>query len=447
MIRPQFGVVRGDISLRTNSRAVFFVLLVGCASLFVAAEALLLGFVSSFETPKLGRRLLALDAADPKLQDRLGQAYKTTDPAESLVHLRRATELNPASRLYWSDLELACQSSDDTRCVDQAAEHLVRLCPMAPSYHWLMADSYLRANRLDFAVQEFRRLLELDPRYADTTWGSLQSLQKPETIYKEILADNRDPRLRVEFADFLSDQGDLDSAFQIWKLLAADSRPFPFTSVAPYLERLIDLGRMDEAVIVWHDLKGLGVVKSSESSPAPSPTPANEPGGMANQKSNLIFNGDFEEAPLNAGFDWRSVPATFLAVDFAAPGAYRGSHCLRMDFTVSRNDEYEAVYQIVAVQANHAYSLDAFVRSQDITSDSGPCLRLTDTRPGGIPAAVSETTVGTTPWHPVRLAFSTGPQTRAVRLSVWRPRSRVFPTEISGTFWLDAVSLYAEPAK
>jgi len=28
-----------------------------------------------------------------------------------------------------------------------------------------------------------------------------------------------------------------------------------------------------------------------------------------------------------------------------------------------------------------------------------------------------------------------------VRLSLWRPRGRAFPTEISGSFWLDAVSL------
>jgi hypothetical protein len=159
------------------------------------------------------------------------------------------------------------------------------------------------------------------------------------------------------------------------------------------------------------------------------------------EKDNLVFNGDFEQSPLNAGFDWRAVPTTYLAVDFSATGAYHGAYCLRVDFTVSRNDEYEPVYQIVPVLPDHAYRLEAFVRSQDITSDTGPCLRVRDTQPAGFADAISETTVGTTPWHPVRLSFSTGAQTRAVRLSFWRPRSRVFPTEISGTAWLDEVSL------
>jgi len=30
-----------------------------------------------------------------------------------------------------------------------------------------------------------------------------------------------------------------------------------------------------------------------------------------------------------------------------------------------------------------------------------------------------------------------------VRVSVWRPPSQTFPPEITGTFWLDAVSLKA----
>jgi tetratricopeptide (TPR) repeat protein len=426
MIRPQLGVARTEISLRAHGGAFFFVLAVGCGSLFLAAETSLVGIVSSFETPAARRWLLALDADDPQLQDRLGEAYKDIDPTESLRHLRRATQLSPDTRLYWSDLESACESSGDMQCVDQASERLLHLCPMAPAYHWLAAQSCLRTNRPDIALEQFRRLLELDPTYAADTWSSLETVQKPELIFQKVLADNPDAKIKVGYVDFLSDEGDNDTAYRIWRLVAADSRPFPFSSAMPYLERLIGLGRIEEAVNVWQDLERLGIVKRFK----------------ANEEDNLVFNGDFEQSPVKAGFDWRASANTYLAVDFSAPGAYHGAHCLRVDFTVSRNDEYEAAYQIVPVLPHHAYTLEAFVRSQDITSDTGPCLRVSDTQPAGFPDAISETTVGTTPWHPVRLSFSTGPQTRAVRLSFWRPRSRAFPTEISGTSWLDAVSLH-----
>jgi tetratricopeptide (TPR) repeat protein len=426
MIRPQLGVARTEISLCAHSRALLFLLAVGCASLFVAAETSLVGITFSFKTPTVGRWLLAWDADDPRLQNRLGQVYEDIDPAESLRHLRRATQLSPDSRLYWSDLESACESMADTECIDQAAERLLKLCPMVPSYHWLAAQSSLRTNQLDRALAEFRRLLELDPTYAAATWSSLQTVQTPDPIFQKVLADGADVQLKVGYVDFLSDQGDNDTAYRIWRRVVADSRPFPFSSAAPYLERLIALGRIEEAVNVWQDLERLGIVKRYE----------------ADEKDNLIFNGNFEQSPLDAGFDWRAGPRTYLAVDFSSPGAYHGAHCLRVDFTVSRNDEYEPAYQIVPVLPHHAYTLEAYVRSEDITSDTGPCLRVGDTQPAGFPDAISETTVGTTPWHPLRLSFSTGPQTRAVRLSFWRPRSRVFPMEISGTSWLDAVSLH-----
>jgi hypothetical protein len=414
-----------EISLQGRIRCLLFLLAVGCASLFVAAETSLVGIVSSFETPTVGRQLLALDADDPRLQDQLGQAYRYIDPTESLLHLRRAIQLSPDSRLYWSDLESACVLTADVQCVDQARERLMQLCPMAPLYHWDAVRRALRAQRLDEAAAQSRRLLELDSSYATGAWADLQTVMKPEAIFQKVLADNRDENLKIRYVGFLGDRGDYDTAYRIWRLVVADSRPFPFSSAAPYLDRLISLGRIEEAVNVWQDLKRLGIVKRPE----------------ADEKDNLVFNGDFEQSPLNAGFDWRAGPSTYLAVDFSAPGAYHGAHCFRVDFTVSRNDVYEPVYQIVPVLPHHAYTLEAFVRSEDITSDTGPCLRVSDTQPAGFPDAISETTVGTMPWHRVRLSFSTGPQTRAVRLSFWRPRSRVFPMEISGTSWLDAVSL------
>ena len=114
---------------------------------------------------------------------------------------------------------------------------------------------------------------------------------------------------------------------------------------------------------------------------------------------------------------------------------------MRVDFTAPRNDESEPVYQVVPVLPNRTYALEAYVRSAGITSPSGPCLRVTDTKQTGSVDAVSESTVGTTAWHEVRFSFSTGPQTNVLRVSLWRPRAREFPMEITGSFWLDAVSL------
>ncbi len=49
-----------------------------------------------------------------------------------------------------------------------------------------------------------------------------------------------------------------------------------------------------------------------------------------------------------------------------------------MEFTVSRNDQYVPLYELVPVAPNQVYLLTAYVRSQDITSDSGPRLQVQD---------------------------------------------------------------------
>ena len=196
----------------------------------------------------------------------------------------------------------------------------------------------------------------------------------------------------------------------------------------PYIERLLSQGRYHEAQSIWSQLEGRGVIAAAQD---------NEPG-------NLMFNGGFEQPPLSAGFDWRSQPSSYVAVDFTDPSPFEGAHCLRIDFPVGQNDDFEPVYQIVPVVPDQAYSLTAYARSMDITSDSGPRLLVTDPECPTCLDAVTDPTVGSTPWHSVILKFTAGPQTQAVRISVWRPRSRVFPMEISGSFWLDAVSVRPE---
>ena len=424
MILRQLGVGRIEVSLRGRSRSLPFLMGVGAVSLLLAAEMSVVGIASSFESPSTGRLILVLDANDPQLQHRLGQVYQEIDPAESVRYLRRATELSRYSRLYWSDLASACQSIGDTQCADRATEHLLKLCPMVPYYHQLAAESYLGKNRLDESLAQFRRLLELDPIYATDTWAALLTALEPDVIFQKV-ATSMDSMGQVGYVDFLSAQGDNDAAYRIWSFVAANPGPFPLSSVQPYLEHLVNLGRIEEAAHVWQDLERRGIVKRSD----------------VEAKDNLVFNGGFEGVPLNAGFDWRTGSTNYLALDFAAPGAYHGAHCLRVDFTVGSNNEYEPVYQIVPVHSNRTYSLKAYVRSQDITSTSGPVLRVSDAQQRGFEDAISETTVGTTEWHPVSLSFSTGPETQSVRLSLWRPRGRNFPMEITGSFWLDAVTL------
>jgi len=222
----------------------------------------------------------------------------------------------------------------------------------------------------------------------------------------------------------------------------ADSAPLSLADVNPYLDHLIQSGRQREAVTVWSDLERFGVVAM------PDHAPREDTGSPAHTaaESQLVFNGGFERNPLNAGFDWRYNPEPFVSVS-RSNVAHGGADSLRIEFTGDRNQDYEPVFEIVPVEPGGSYALSAFVRSQSITSDTGPRLRVRDVECSSAPCldVSSADVTSTTPWHATTLDFSAGSRTRFVQLSIWRPRSRGYPAEISGAFWVDDVSIVAQP--
>ena len=300
---------------------------------------------------------------------------------------------------------------------------------MAPHYYWEAANHYLLEGRSGAALSEFHRLIELDPGYASQSFRlCLSMVHNPVEVYQKVVAGKKDPALNLAYINFLTAQGEGSEAYPIWQDTLAEDQPFSLSSAAPYIEWLIHYGQDHEALEAWQGLEQRGIVT--------------KPAG--DTRGNLVFNGSFEQAPLNLGLDWRigQEPYTWIEIDDS--GAYQGQRCLEVDFTVSRNREYEPVTQFVPVTPNHAYLLEAYVRSQSISSSSGPRLRVLDPACPSCLDASTEGTVGTTGWHQVSVSFSTGPATYWVRLSVWRPRSLSFPTDITGAFWLDAVTLESE---
>ncbi len=422
-----------EFSLPGRIGALAVMLAIGITGLLLAFKAAEIAIAAtiggSFNPPDL-LKALVLDPSNPELHYQLGMAYCNSledyHPAEGLKQLQLAISLNHRQPIYWSGLASACQSLGDRTCADRAIERVLELSPMAPHYYWEAANHYLLEGRPDAALSKFRRLIALDPGYAAQVFRlSLSTGDNPQEIYQKILAGQESPGLNLAYINFLTAHDEGSEAYPIWKETLALHQPFSLPSVAPYIEWLIHNGQDHQALDAWQGLEQQGLVTR----------PAGDAAG------NLVFNSSFEQDPLNMGLDWRIRNESYIWVDLDGSGAYAGRQSLRVDFAVSRNDEYEPVVQFVPVTPDHAYLLEAYVRSHSITSSSGPRLRVTDPACASCLNASTEGTVGTTPWHQVSLSFTAGPETNWVRLSVWRPRSRSFPSDITGTFWLDDVTL------
>jgi tetratricopeptide (TPR) repeat protein len=423
-------------SLHPWWRATFFSALVLAVSILLSYEmarvVLATLAVHSISIP-IVEKAIKSDPGNPGLVHRLGLLYSYVPTelnlAASVKYLRQAAAMNPYHWDYWADLATTCDFVGDTPCSDAAFERARNLNPMTPLLQWMVANHYVLTNRAQESFPYFRKLLEMSPDYLAPTFRLLLRVTAdPQQIYAGVVPDGKDPSPRYAFLTFLSTTGDFEGAMQIWKLMIAgpDNSPEPL-SVKPFLDSLIEHNQIQDASVVWGDLAQRGLVPKRDSAEA----------------GNLLYNGNFQGQPLNTGFDWRYNEASDLLYDFSDTQGPHGGKCLRIDFPVGRNEDYELLNQVVLVAPNTRYQLTAQVRSEDLTSDSGPRLRVRELGCPDCPTYTSSPTLGTTPWHPLEVTFTTREHAQAVRISFWRPLGQMPPRDISGTVWLDEVRLQA----
>lgn len=423
-------------SLRPWWRSSLFLAAILAGSVWMSAAALR-SALSAYRLDAVSiadvQNALRWDPDNPDLVHRLGLVYTydqtDLDTSESLKYLRQAVVLNPRRWEFWSDLGTSCDFVMDTACSDEAFRRAWALNPMGPTLGWAMGNHYLLTNRPEKAFPFFRTLLGLSPDYREPTFRlCLRATHDPELIYAEVLPHDTNGSDRFAFLNFLVSTGDYDNAVKIWKeMIAGPDRSPSVSLVRPFLNSLTDNNHLPEATRVWDDLQHAGVIPASMSSPG----------------KNLLYNGNFARPPLDAGFDWRVSNAPEIVLDFSASPGFKDNNCLRIDFSVGRNADYTVVSQIVPVNPKTSYQLSAYVRSENLTSDSGPRLRVVEMGCNGCVPATSDSMQGTTSWHPVEVPFTTQAQTEAVLVSFWRPQTPSALGDITGTAWLDDVNLHA----
>ncbi len=420
-------------SLRPGWRSAIFLIPIVAASVWLARTAILVA-KASYEVDSLSaadlQRALQQDPGNPELIHRLGWVYAynpvSIDLPESMKYLRLAVEISPRRWDFWADLGAVCDDVGDAACSDEAYERAESLNPMAPGLNYSVANHYLLTSRPEKAFPHFRKLVGMDPEYLGNTLRlCLRATQDPQAIFREVVPQGKDASPRFTFLMQLASAGDYEGAMGVWEQMISGPDHSPSVPmVKPFLDYLLDQGRVGDAGKVWDSLQHAGVIP-----PAPV------------QSDNLLYDGNFEGPLLNTGFDWRTAESPDLVFDFADSSTFVGARSLRIEFAVGRNSEYDLVSQVVRIQPNTSYQVSAYVRSDNLTSDSGPRLRVVELGCGECAARMSDPTVGTTPWHEVDVDFLTHPQTEAVKISFWRPQSQPYPSDITGTVWLNDVNL------
>lgn len=302
----------------------------------------------------------------------------------------------------------------------ETARHLF---PNSPDIKWRLANFYVRTKRAQEALPLLKNVLLAGGVEDKQVFALLDGAGiDPNKVTDEIL-----PARGPVFTDYLNfelESGNAGAAGKAWAGLLKSGLPFRPADALPYFDTLIRNRELDRASEVWRELRD------------------RFPGVRARTSSlNLVTNGDFGFPILDGGFDWRVIPTMGATVRIDPADRSHPRGLLRIDFDGTQNIDYGAVYEFIRVQPRTEYDFSAEMRTESITTDSGPRFQIFDDYDLRKLPTATPNQIGTLSWSTVRLSFRTGSDTHLFILRIGRPPSSKFDNKISGTLWVRHVAL------
>ena len=355
--------------------------------------------------------------------------YSLTDintPA-ALEELNHAAELNPFDAQAWLDLGAAQEIQGQ---LDQAESSLRRadyLAPELPHFQWAIGNFFLLRGNLDEALRHFKIVLAGGSQYGQAIFSTAwKAVGDGDEILAKLIPDRIDAQFR--YLEYLVGQRKLSEAEKVWRKIDASSSPFdPAQAVgyaAAYIDALLGSGEGDKAYQVWSALEEHKLISKQS-----------EPG-------NLVSNGDFEGEMRNLGFGWRiyNVPGVYAGLDSTV--FHSGGHSLAIAFSGSANFYYHAVFHYVKVTPGVRYRVEAYFKTEGITTDSGPRLEVSDAFDARVFNVFSEQLTGTNvEWTLLSADFTPSRKTHYVTVSIARVPSEKLDNKIAGKVWVDDVKV------
>jgi hypothetical protein len=421
-----------QISLKTKAvrwlligvEAAMLLVLIGWAGKAYVADVL-----ASKPTVDNLERAIKLDPSNADYHMRLAGLYEYSPVdfqlAKAEEHFRRATYLDPYDPQTWLGLAMAMEFQGRQGEAEACLRQVHLLAPNLPAYQWPIANFYLLLGNTDEAFRHLRVVLagtgQYDSHVFDLAW---KAMPKGEKILQQLIPERISTEL--SYLDFLVSQHRLDEAQAVWKRIVAGGEQFSPGRSSPYIDNLIGARRAAEAYQVWTDLQKKGLIPYSS---LPS-------------EKNLISNGDFEDELLNFGFAWRVFPVEGVYAGSDTSTYHSPSHAFLVQFSGKENVFYQYLYQFVKVSPGQSYHLRAFMKTEGITTDSGPRLEVYDAYNAAALHKLTDDLTGTSDgWTPMLVDFVAGPKTELIVVRLIRFPSRKFDNLIAGKVWLDDVQL------
>jgi hypothetical protein len=408
------------LPLRPPVRNVLLVLMcLGTLSIYIGRVVRVYLARRSADSSQVERaiRLVPDDAEFPHLLGLRLSAYDQDDDG-AIANLRKAVTLNPNSGRYWLDLASVYQVTGNVEKQNEAVQFALDAESGNPEVAAEAAQFFLVAGDVGRALPLFRQALVQNPQAAKAIlpvcWRETRDVN---LLLAEVIPGS--PELQLAFLRMLTEQRETTAANQVWQQLVASHRSFQPQLSFFYFDYLLKEHEVASFDRAWHELAGL------------SP---NLQAYLPND--NLMVNAGFEEQLLNSGFDWRYEPADHIAAGIDDNVAHSGTHSLSLSY--DGNPAYDAGWkQFVPVQSNTDYEFSAWIKSENVTSSSGPRIAIVDAY-SGANILLTDDVLDTHPWQEIKGTFRVPANTELLAVKIVRAPAN---TRIRGRVWIDDLRL------
>jgi tetratricopeptide (TPR) repeat protein len=369
-------------------------------------------------------RATRLAPSNPDPYYRLGLFYqwdiRHIDLRESAQYFRKAIERNPLEQEYWLNLAKICQRTGERTASEGALENGVTVFPTSYRGRWVSGNLLLLEGDFEKALPHFSYLLAHYPNQSSAVYDVLEKAASDSEFVLEKIVP-RDPSSFRQYLSYLYETGDQDSVRRAWAKKSSFGYQADRGQTLRHIEFLISRGELHEAFQVWKArLQEEGLSPFSE--------------------SNLITNGNFEKDQiLGGGFDWKIEKVPGAEVSFDSSVAFEGKRSLKIVFNGKENVDFYHVYQFLPLRSDTEYVLRANVKTQAVTTKSG--LKIEVMGVGQAFQSQSEALTGDNEWRELIVSFRTPAPLQGGLVRIRRDKTDKFDRLISGTVWIDQVSL------
>ncbi|MGH9685945.1 MAG: tetratricopeptide repeat protein [Candidatus Acidiferrales bacterium] len=371
-----------------------------------------------------GAKLIPSDASAWDKRGHLRQwNLSNSDLPGAIADYRRALRDDPLAAHYWMDLASAEEASGDVLAAKDAFMHAQAVYPDSAEVSFYYGNFLLRQQEYSPAFAALRKAVREDssllPLAISRAWRATSDANE---IIDHLLPVRVTSYLKA--IDYFASIHQCDAALVIWTRLANSKTAVPLPSVFPLVDELISENRSADARRIWLQ----------------AASNANQPGGYASESSSM-WNGDFAEDFTGGGLGWRWNLLPGIDVSFEAPPPEGRGRALGLEFNGGSNVNLAGPYEYVPVSPAQPYHFHALMRTDAITTESGPRFSISDPSHPGVVSVLTDNFTGTHGWTAVDANFSTGPETAFLIVRLVRTPSRLFDNKLSGTVWIADVSL------